>query len=49
MTSQYTYRTVDLNGTTNPFGLQVHLGLAMSVQFKDIVVKSAYEDAGQLS
>ena len=25
-----------------PIGLQVHPGLAMSVQFKDIVVKSAY-------
>jgi hypothetical protein len=25
-----------------PIGLQVHPGLAMSVQFKEIVVKSAY-------
>jgi hypothetical protein len=29
-----------------PIGLQVHPGLAMSVQFKDIVVKSAYGDSG---
>jgi hypothetical protein len=29
-----------------PLGLQVHPGLAMSDQFKDIVVKSAYEENG---
>ena len=28
-------------------GLQVHPGLAMSVQFKDIVVKSAYGESGE--
>ena len=28
-----------------PIGLQVHPGLAMSVQFKDIVVKSAYGES----
>jgi hypothetical protein len=30
-----------------PIGLQVHPGLAMSVQFKDIVVKSAYGEGGE--
>ena len=30
-----------------PLGLQVHPGLAMSVQFKDIVVKSAYGESGE--
>jgi hypothetical protein len=30
-----------------PLGLQVHPGLAMSVQFKDIVVTSAYGESGE--
>ena len=30
-----------------PLGLQVHPGLAMSVQFKDSVVKSAYGESGE--
>ena len=33
--------------STAPLGLQVHPGLAMSVQFKDIVVKSAYGESGE--
>jgi hypothetical protein len=32
---------------SGPIGLQVHPGLAMSVQFKDIVVKSAYGESGE--
>jgi hypothetical protein len=30
-----------------PLGLEVHPGLAMSVQFKDIVVKGAYGENGE--
>jgi hypothetical protein len=30
-----------------PIGLQVHPGLVMSEQFKDIVVKSAYGESGE--
>ena len=30
-----------------PLGLQVHPGLVMSVQFKDIVVKSTYGESGE--
>jgi hypothetical protein len=30
-----------------PIGLQVHPGLVMSVQFKDVVVKSAYGESGE--
>ena len=30
-----------------PLGLQVHPGIAISVQFKDIVVKSAYGESGE--
>ncbi len=32
---------------TAPLGLQVHPGQAMSVQFKGIVVKSAYGESGE--
>jgi hypothetical protein len=30
-----------------PLGLQVYPDLAMSVQFRDIVVKSAYGESGE--
>ncbi len=44
-------KTTDYINAANPgnapIGLQVHPGLAMSVQFKDIVVKSAYGESGE--
>ena len=42
MTSRHNYRTVDLNGTR-----YVTPGPVMPVQFKDIVVKSAYGESGE--
>ncbi len=43
-TTEYTNATYPGSA---PIGLQVHPGLAMSVQFKDIVVKSAYGESGE--